>query len=590
MPAVQPGVIAAPGVFPPEDQKDLRDAFPPGNSDRAQLMEKFDVEVSRLRAPDKNFGKFPTMGAQTQIGANQHFYEKTILVKTRASPAPSWADLVTDWDRTVDLAAIITAVSVEYEVFNSHTSIDPDEPQNVLSVNASDPSGITIVNTPPVPTVLSEYENLLTEITVSPEGSPTLNTVITWDISPDGDLAVTITGTRINMFGFMPQRGVQEILGFQTDIFRARSGAEQRASVRPRPTVEYEFRYRLDDPEREAALNKLIGSGDRLFSVPVWFELEPLSADLSIGATTIPVDTRFADYRDTGFGLVILWRDWNDFEVATISAVTDFELTLTRPLEQNHAAEVTLVMPTIASYLPNQIAIDRYRTLLADYPIRWRSIQSTDLERMLATPAPPTYQSLPLIADPNYMSGTTLAEPMTQGFDSLDSGGGGNIRRFRPADIPLVGSRKTWFTQGAEDRWNLRGLMHQLAGRRKAFYLPTFATDFVPTNGIASASTALEYSPNEYTEQIADADPRRDIEVLLTDGTILRRRILASTDDGETFASLTVDSAWGVNATIDEIVRVSLLTKVRLDADELRLEHTDTTETTLSAPVVEVKD
>ncbi len=588
--SIGPGVITSPGNIPPADILDTTDAFPAGQAP-ITLSDTFEDEDTRIRGTtNPNNGTILALDAEIEPGPNDHFLEQTILVRTRSTPAPSWAVLITDWDREVNLSQVITEVSVEYEVYNSHVGhILPDEPQTVVSISASDPSGITIVSNETIPTVLSEYENLLTDIFVSAEGNPTIDTVITWDIDPDSDVAVTLTGTRINLFGFMPQRDVSEVLSFGTDVFRSRDGSEQRASFRPRPTVEYEYLYRLDDPERSAALNKLIGSGGRIFSVPVWYELEPLSQDLSIGATTIPVDTRYADYRDTGVGLVLLWRAWNDFEIAPISIVDPFQLTLSSSLEQNHAAGVTLVMPTITAYLPNVSNVSRYRTRLADTTIRWRSIQSTDLERMLSTPDPPTYQGLPLIDDANYMSGT-LAEPVTQGYENLTSGGGGVLRRFRPANIPALGSRKTWFTRDDEDRWNLRGLIHKFAGRRKAFYMPTFADDFIPTVGLTAASTALDYEPTDYAEQIMNADPRRDIQVLLSDGSTLERRIVDSTDDGVTVASLTVDSPWGVNAPLADIVRVSILTKVRLDADTLTFQHTDTTETTLSAPTVEVPD
>lgn len=525
--------------------------------------------------------------AAVRPALNDHFFEQDILVFTRAT-AGTYAEQAQDWFLTQDLGSIVSAVTKQVELYNSHRrQIAPDEPTTLTDITLINGSGITVVSEETLPFVLNEYKSLLVDIDVSPDGDPAVDVTITFDLSPGSDGVILLTGTRVNVFGFCPQRDPKELIEFGTEVFISRAGFEQRHSFRLRPNVFYDYLYRMEDPERQAFINKLIGNGARLFTIPTWFESEALTADLPIGTSVIPVDTRYADYRTDGNSLLMLWRAWNDFEVVPISSRTDSTVTLTSPTLQAHSALVTIVMPMRLGFIDTRTRGRRYRRALEDFRVRWEITDHTDRERMLGVAAQNTYQGLPIIESPNFTS-RQLREDFNQRFERADSGGGGNVAVFRPRDIPEITSRKTWISDGRQGRWDLRGLLHQLRGRRQAFYMSTYAEDFTPTQALSTGSATLDYSPNEYTEQIANGDPRRDIEVVLKDGTILRRRVTASTDDGETTGQLTVDSNWGQDVAIDEIDRVSYLIKYRLNSDRITMEHADSNETFVAAPLLEI--
>lgn len=582
-------------IYGPGDQQlmqsadlDLESRNPaPGLYDSWQFDDWLDEE-SRLSSTPLSSGNLIALDANAvRVGFNEHFHEQSILVFTRASPG-TYADQASDWKNTIDLGLIVSEVVKEVELYNSHRgAITPDEPQSLDAISIVNGDGVTVVAGETLPFVLNEYDNLFTDIIIDQDGPPTLDAIVTFEISPDEDGDITFTGTRVNVFAFCPQRDPEEIIKFGTDIFEGRDGHEQRHAYRVSPVVTHKYSYKMEDPERLAMMNKIMGNGARLWVVPTFFETEKLSADLSAGVSVIPVDTRFSDYRDDGTGLVILWRAWNDFETAPILSFTDTDITIVNPLLASHTALETLVMPAHPAFIDNRIRIRRQKRAVADFSFRFRLTDGTPRTRMLDAVTPNTYQGLPIIEDPNFMQ-RTLNEGITQDFEIIESGGGGVQDTFRPRIIVKVTSRKTWIVDGSQGRWDLRGLMHHLKGRRNAFYISTAAEDFIPVADLVSATNILSYSPNEYTENIMNLDPRRDIEVVLKDGTILRRRITDSADDGETSGLLTLDTTWPSTITPDEVDRISLVVKVRLDTDSIVMTHKDSLETVIVTPTVEI--
>jgi hypothetical protein len=132
-------------------------------------------------------------------------------------------------------------------------------------------------------------------------------------------------------------------------------------------------------------------------------------------------------------------------------------------------------------------------------------------------------------------------------------------------------------------------LIHFLKGRTTAFYIPTFFTELRPTGTVVSSSDQLTITNIGYTKFYQARSPRNVVRILKTDGTYFTSTVIDSEEDSEEEETLTVDPAWSETASLDEIDRVDLLTKVRMDSDDVVIRHQTATGQALgSVPVTEV--
>jgi hypothetical protein len=188
----------------------------------------------------------------------------------------------------------------------------------------------------------------------------------------------------------------------------------------------------------------------------------------------------------------------------------------------------------------------------------------------------PIYQGRDVLVDP-----TVLRQPLRdttgQTVEMVDNGFGPVVIAPTRAYLQRR-STITFSDYGAANQWSRRRWLHSLRGRQRSFWLPTWGRELVLQAGIAADDDYLIVAP--------------DLEL----STWISRHIMIDQPTGGMFRQITAASfdALGHRLTITlpgvdipTATPVHVLTKMRLDADRIELEHS-ATRTTMSATVIEV--
>jgi hypothetical protein len=101
---------------------------------------------------------------------------------------------------------------------------------------------------------------------------------------------------------------------------------------------------------------------------------------------------------------------------------------------------------------------------------------------------------------------------------------------------------------------------------------------------ISAVDTTIDVEWCGYTDNLLGDPNRKDIRIELANGTVLYRRITASSEISATVERLTIDAALGVAVTPADVVLVSFITLMRQESDAAEFSYWtgDVAETALS--------
>lgn len=274
-------------------------------------------------------------------GSERELFEKVIVVP-----------------RSQDLGFVLSPVLFDAEVWstfrNAIKTLTSIEIEGGAGIEVDDPFGI--------PTVYGPMQAREYAVTVSRDGPPTIENVITFTFPGVAGTTIVFTGSRITMF--TPEidwgDGYRERNAYLTDVLRARSEDEQRIKLRQLPRPGAAFRVVTLNARDSGLLKSLIyGWQDRVYGVPVWPDATPLTAQASIGATTISLST--AGRAFTAGGILMLWANAHTAEALTIDSVGGSSITLESPTTKQWPAG-TLCIPLFRGRLAQAQAFSKPAT------------------------------------------------------------------------------------------------------------------------------------------------------------------------------------------------------------------------------------
>lgn len=366
-------------------------------------------------------------------------------------------------------------------------------------------------------------------------------------------------GVQVMPWLFQPDGEVLERLEWLTDVQLAFEASEQRSRLREYPRRGFEFGTTLEGRERQTAENILFNWQAQPFMVPVWMDGERLTASVAPAATSVPADTATRDY--AAGNLVALWASPFSYEIAEIQAVNANSLDLVDPLVSGWPAWTTVMLPLRMARMPDAQSLSRFTGAAALGRLRFDCV---DLSAGVAA-TETSYRGTPVLTSP-----PNWTEDVTQEYQ----------RKLMQFD-PRVGQR-FWDEEGSgaillqSHRWLLDGRaqihafrqwLYARKGRLTAFWLPSWACDLTVSVAIASADTTIDVEHCGYTHNVAQGIARRDVRILLTDGTVFYRRVTGSVEVDADTERLTIDSALGQDVAVADVAAVSWMAPVRLDAD-----------------------
>lgn len=455
------------------------------------------------------------------------------------------------------LGNVASSQASTVRVWNAHL-----KPTMLLSVE-SDDEGVIITPPAPLPFTLGALQETDWLINVTPDGPSTIDTQVIWTLQ-SGSASLRITGSRIVPWAFAPDWGsaITERLEWLTDVLSNPQGAEQRRALRISPRRSLEAAMLVEGAERSLFDLSLAGWGRRVWAVPVWYDVQELSAELAAGSMRINCAVNLRDFRAGGLAML---RGETAFEVETVEilAIDATGLQLKRATQQRWPAGTRL------------------------YPVRTARIASIDSKRLtdkhnraqltfdLAEPSDWT-ASLPVSMHrgrPVFELRPDESEDLTLNYErllqTLDNGSALPAVTDTAAKNFSVQQHR-WILDGRQERAAWRSLAYGLRGRAKSVWVPTHAWDLQLTKPASGSLLTVERIG--YARFGAKTLGRQDVRIELNNGSVIYRRITAAAEDGATESlSLDADLPGVINPA--DVYRISFMALCRAADDTLELTH-----------------
>lgn len=368
-----------------------------------------------------------------------------------------------------------------------------------------------------------------------------------WPVTPDWDSRVT------------------ERLQHGTDVMHASATAvSQHISYRIGPRRSFGYEVLAGGQERRVA-DMLLAGHSGVWHLPIYPDVQWLSAPLASGATAVPSVRAGFDFVDGG--LALLYSSVNRWQVLSIDTV-----------EADHLA---LSAATTLAFGPG----DRL------YPLRRARLQPGAEERYLS--ADVSRRGLvfdidepydwPVLADPTlYLTHPVLdvrpdesEDPSASYQRLLQSVDYDGARPF-VYDLPqqaLRAQKTAWLLFGREQHSWFRSLLATCDGRRVPLWVPSFADDLKPVAAIAGGGTSLSIEWAGYTLFGKARHNRKDVRIELNDGAVFYRRIDDAVEAGDS-ESLTLNASLDAGSIAPERIRqVSFMALSTLASDDIEIEH-----------------
>lgn len=367
---------------------------------------------------------------------------------------------------------------------------------------------------------------------------------------------------------FLPnwRQPVNEALTWNTVVLGSRTGAEQRFGVRWSPRRSFEALFTPTGVSRthfDLAVGKV---GIDPWYVPVWHDVTRLSSTLSSGASSLAIDTDYREFKAGGF--VMLRADEFTSEVLEIDTIAGGAIEFVDGPSQDWP-EGTLVFPALKARITDQPSMTRFASRAFENALRFEVVGENDFTG--AEAAETTYLSYPVLTvGPN--EALDLTHAYARLFDELDSDTG-LLDRVHTSDIGFTVQGHNWRALDRQQHAELRSYFYALAGRTNPTWVPTFAEDFYLALPVSSGATSITVRKCGFVAFGGPRTGRQDIEIVLKDGTALRRRISGAAYDDQGREVISLTASIGQNIAVVDVARISFMSLSRLDTDTIEFTH-----------------
>ncbi len=451
-----------------------------------------------------------------------------------------------------------------FEVWNSF--VDQNLVLDAVSGPTPTQSGVT-VTTDTLPSTFHPFESKEYSIVADVVGPPDIGFTFTFDFTSPYDLDITTTGTRVSLWGEMPQKEWQETYEWLTNILESYSGKKQFISLRNQPRRVLTHHYSvLSHQERGRIDNKIRASMANNYAVPMWSQFKKLTQDTSVSGTFIYIDTARMDIEVGSF--ILLWNNDTQYEAGVIKSIDASYIELERGVDNEYLINA-LCAPLVLCYLPKEINQSMLPLNKTNYSIKFKakagvSIASADLSD--------TYDNgtddLDIFIDRSIiLSSNTQSSVHKAKYTPVD-----NITGVHLIDYSFnhsIGMHKvTRLFHTREDAWNFRAWLQKMNGKQGAFWLPNFNATFITVGTIASTSTIVKISDIELTDVFNGTPFVNELGIILKDGTQIFRTIV-SVGKNAPNEDILLDATVGTEFTADTVDRIGLIHKVGILTDNL---------------------
>lgn len=465
--------------------------------------------------------------------------------------------------QVLDIGNLLSVQTRQATVWNAYFT-----PQLLSAIAESATTGLTESGIA-TPLTFTPLQELPYSITVDTKGPATIAALYTFNF-PLESPTLAVTGRRVVVFGHAPDwsEPVRERLNWLTDVMLTQAGVEQRIGLRaaPRRGLEYALAT-LDRHQTNRLETLLLGWQSRLFAVPVWTEVQTLSASLPAASLTIPCTTM--DYEFVADGLALLWRTHDDFEAVEIDSVGASSLTLKAATVAAWPAG-TRVYPVRLGQMPARQSLSRETGHHLSGRVAFSFI---DNPAVASSDSGDTYAGYRV-----YLGRTNWANPIeieaSRQLETLDYETGAPWVDDLSGLASLLKSWH-WTLKSRDEIVALRGWLAARAGKLVPFWSASQAVDLEVTAAIGASDSSITVLNVGYARYLNGRSDRRHIVLTTMSGVRYYRAITGASEIDDDYELLSIDTALGATLQPGDIVDVRFLHLVRLESDEIELEwHT----------------
>lgn len=424
--------------------------------------------------------------------------------------------------------------------------------------------GITVAEPVVPPAALGPLRALNYTVSVSASGPSVIDAVVTWTI--DGvQYPVPITGRRSVLFPFRPdwRTPLTETFTWTTTVTKAWSGREQRVSIAkdPRREVGYRFTAKSDGMQLLDAV--LFGWAGRFYSLPIWHEESRLLATVMPANNVLIVDTTHMTL--VVGGTVVLYYDAFSYEVIEVESFTETSIVAKGVVDAEWPAG-TKVVPAAPALPQADVRTTRILPHVGQASVTMLIDPKSRLLRMSAGTPDALYRGEELFLSETDW-GSPLDVPYRANRFTIDSGLG-PVTVIRRGAYPETGRSFRWMAKTKERAARLREFFARRAGRFKPVWMPSGTEDFILAAATDPVSPSMVVRKSQYGSMVWPSKVRRDVVIILRDGSRLLRRI-TDVAEGASVTVLTLDSGFGLAIAPEDVKRISYLGLYRLADDTI---------------------
>ena len=356
---------------------------------------------------------------------------------------------------------------------------------------------------------------------------------------------------------------IVEELSYKTNVNQSEPDYQQRVNARPHGayrTLEYQL-----SPSSGAARSRLQGAlwtPARMYCLPVWTDSGITTGSAGSGTDTIPVDTTKRDYQVGSYcGACTDLQNPASYQFFQILAVSDTQLTLSSLIDTTIPSGSPVFPARLASISDDSLAVKSFAADHEDQVLRFEVLESELSTRRITAYTPST----------TYLSTEVLSLESAK-VSFLDSRPYDIARRIQAHGRDYQYALDTGSPQSFPVRFLLTsrsalsdfyGWLDARQGKQNPLWVSTKERDYIAT--ARPTSTTLTVTKAGF----AFHHGRRHLEILKTDGSFVRLKLTAITDNGST-ETLTTSDTFPVFA---DIAKVSFLKYCVLAQDAVQIRY-----------------
>lgn len=488
----------------------------------------------------------------------------------------------------MDLGTVANNQTRILSVWNAHVGT----PATLNALGLVNGMGITVEGAS-MPVPFAPMQERFWTVTITSDGPPAINAILSFDFDLPDPLPVVIRGSRATVLFVPPNVPVREQWKWLTNVQVAVKGDEQRIGLRGAPRVsqatEMVFVTVAEAREQYRLLLNALG---RLF-VPHFQWATALSSAAQAGTTYLLCDTGYLNARDGDFVLVIAPG------IAQLLEVEDVfpdALELKAPLASGLplGTRVVLVFPSL---IPNnqslsRKAVDSHATMslesTAEYP-------RAQLQREFSTAELRYHAGIPILER------QLIGDELTHTFDTgqeMEDGQVGLVEIINDWDYTKVGQNVTFRAlRVGSDGFGLNGVQEfdywrlffdTIRGDLGVFFLPSHRPDQVTPGLVSEGSDSLLLMGGSYADDFWPHESYRYFAIDTAAG-VHYATVTAASKNNLGDSTVTFTPALPSAPGWEQIRKVSYMYKLRMKGDTVDLEHYHL-DTFISFPTRTVKE